>query len=127
MENNQNNQQLELKLDLAKAGFDSLFNNPQFEAMKQQLSQEDKDKYAAIGKAMYEEIDYETSTYLNLPSFLKDALIYIIEGIKSGLHPSMLTNDEINVLKEAYGNEWYTNFGFKKEDLTSSDFSSENK
>ncbi len=97
--------------------YNSLFNNPQFEAMKKQLSQEDKDKYAAIGKAMYEEIDYETSTHLNLPSFLKDALLYIIEGIKSGLHPSMLSEDEINVLKEAYGNEWYTNFGFKKEDL----------
>lgn len=123
----QQNQPQELKTDLAKAGFDSLFNNPQFEAMKKQLSQEDKDKYASIGKSMYEEIDYETSTHLNLPSFLKDALIYIIEGIKSGLHPSMLTEDEINVLKEAYGSEWYTNFGFKKEDITSIDPSSENK
>ena len=38
-------------------------------------------------------------------------------SIRSGLHPSYLNDDEIEVLVTAYGEEWYTQFGFKKEDL----------
>ena len=43
--------------------------------------------------------------------------IYIISGLKSGLRPNQLSEDELEVLKQVYGDTWYINYGFTRKDL----------
>ena len=50
-------------------------------------------------------------------SLMKDLTIKVVESLKSGLHPSMLEEDEIKVLEEVYGKEWYKKWNYEKEDL----------
>ena len=103
---------------------ESLWNNPMINNARKNMSPEDLEKYRKMGESMYADIDFPTSTIitednnLNLPEHMVEALMYIIETIKSGLHPSMLEENEIKLLEEAYGIEWYKQFGYVKEDLT---------
>jgi hypothetical protein len=104
---------------------ETLWNNPMINNARKHMSPEDLEKYKMMGESMYGDIDFPTSKIitennnsLNLPEHMVDALMYIIETIKSGLHPSMLEENEIKLLEEAYGNKWYEQFGYVKEDLT---------
>jgi len=38
--------------------------------------------------------------------------------LKSGLHPSMLDENEKILLKEALGDKWYEKYGYVEQDLT---------
>jgi len=84
---------------------------------KKHLSAEDIQKYKEIGESMYKNIDYTTSNIHNAPSMLDDAVAYITESIKSGLHVSYTTKEERDILETYYGKEWYLKFNYKKEDL----------
>jgi hypothetical protein len=48
---------------------------------------------------------------------MEESLAYVVESLKSGLHPKYLTEDEIMLLRAGYGDEWYQKWGYKKEDL----------
>jgi hypothetical protein len=48
---------------------------------------------------------------------MKDAVLYIEESIKSGLHPSMMTLDETELMKSILGAKWYEKYGFVEGDL----------
>ena len=93
----------------------SLFNNPMVNAARQNMSQEQIDEYARKGREIYEHFDFESG------EFLQDIVLNAAEELKitirSGLHPSYLTEDEKDVLVASYGEEWYKKFGFEKEDL----------
>lgn len=94
----------------------SLWDNEMVENAKKHLSKEDLEKYKKIGESMYKDIDYETNMYTS-PALLDDAVAYITESIKSGLHISFTTKEERDILETFYGKEWYLKFGFTKEDL----------
>ena len=95
-----------------------LFNNPMINAAKEALSEEEKEKYARIGTEMYKDIDFDTNKNLNnQPAPMAEATAYIVESIKSGLHPSMLDNDEKTLLYDAFGDDWWEQYGYVKEDL----------
>ena len=96
---------------------ESLWNNEMVQNAKKHLSAEDIQKYKEIGESMYKNIDYTTSNIHNAPSMLDDAVAYITESIKSGLHVSYTTKEERNILETYYGKEWYLKFNYKKEDL----------
>lgn len=84
-----------------------------YELAKNSMSKEELEYYEKIGKEMYESIDYENSTVLNQPDEpLIESVAYIKEAVKSGLHPSYLTEDERKVMEEWKGPEWYTYFGY---------------
>jgi len=94
----------------------TLWDNDMVNAAISSMSKEDIEKYKKIGESMYKNIDFETSKICQ-ESFMDDAVAYISESIKSGLHPSMLTKDEVNVLETVYGNEWYKKWGYVEGDL----------
>lgn len=94
----------------------SLWSNDMVTNATKAMSKEDLAKYAKIGESMYKDVDFETST-INVPPFMRDAVISIEESIKSGLHPSMMTKEEKDLLKDVYGQEWYARYGYVKEDL----------
>jgi len=95
-----------------------LFNNPMIDSALKALSPEDVEKYKKIGEEMYGNMNFVDSEILNnMPAPIAEAVAYISESIKSGLHPSMLDENEIKVLEEAYGENWYLKFDYCKEDL----------
>jgi hypothetical protein len=98
----------------------SLWNNEMVNSALKSMSSSDLEHYKKLGESLYKDLNFETSnieTKENIPPYLADALAYIVESIKSGLHPSMLDEDEKKVLEEVYGKEWYKKWDFTKEDL----------
>lgn len=97
-----------------------LFNNPMIELARSAIPKEQLEKFERIGKEMYNNVDYETSTIngQNLPKTIAESVVYIMEGIKAGLHPSDLSDEEKFLLKEVYGEKWYERFGYVEKDLT---------
>lgn len=94
-----------------------LFNNPMVESAKKAMSQKDLDRYKDWGEAVFDDIDYETASVTQYPPPMLNALAYIEDSLKSGQHPSTLTKDEVNLLNEMMGNEWYKKWGYVKDDL----------
>lgn len=92
----------------------SLFTDPALMAAKAALSDEEKAKYARIGKEMYGDFNYETG---RPEGDMCEAAAYVVEGLKSGLHPSMMDDDEKNLMKEMYGETWWEQFGYVEGDL----------
>ena len=99
----------------------SLWNNEMVNSALKSMSPSDLEHYKKLGEGLYKDLNFETSnieTKENMPPFLADALAYIVESIKSGLHPSMLDEDEKKVLTEVYGKEWYKKWDYTEADLT---------
>ena len=95
-----------------------LFDNPMVRSALESMTPEQVESYKRIGKEMYGTIDFEKSEVLsNLPPPMAEALLYIEEGLKSGLHPVDLSKDEIALLVESYGKEWYKKWNWSEQDL----------
>jgi len=100
----------------------SLWNNSMITSALNAMSHEELDNYKKLGESMFGNINFETASITdknNVPLFLNDAASYICESIKSGLHPSMLTEDEKAVMENVLGKEWYKKYDYVKEDLDS--------
>ena len=103
---------------------DTLFNNPQAKAALASMSDEQKDHYKRLGECLFADNIFDQEDprdYDDMPEFLKDAVAYIDEALKSGLHPRDLTKEDVKVLEETYGKQWYESWGYTKEDLKSED------
>jgi len=97
----------------------TLWNNPMMEAARKSLTDEQKLQYRQIGEELYGTIDFETGGYFDdIAPPLTEAAAYIKESVKSGLHPSLLKENEKMILKDICGEKWYEEFGYCKEDLT---------
>lgn len=98
-----------------------IWNNNMVKNAINALSQEDKERYKKIGESLYKDVNFNTSelndSNKNTPPYLSDATAYILESIKSGLHPSMLNENEKMILNEVLGNHWYTKYGYVEADL----------
>jgi hypothetical protein len=95
----------------------SLFNNPAVLNTIKSLKPEEYNKYKNIGKELYEKIDYNNIQILNNLNIETNSAEYIIEGIKSGLHPSYLSQNEKNILVQTYGKEWYKKYNYDITDI----------
>ena len=92
-----------------------LFNNPMVDAAKKSMDPKDLEKYRLLGESMYKDIDFETGTINNS---INDSLNKLHVVLMSGLHPSMLTDDEKYILESEIGKEWYKKYGYVEKDLT---------
>jgi len=97
-----------------------LFNNPMVNSAAAAMSSEQKDEYAKIGEKIYETTDFETNKILNnMPDPMVDSILHLTVQLRSGLHPIDLSNEDIDLLKEAYGDKWYEKWGYEEKDLKS--------
>ncbi len=97
---------------------DENMNNFTIAALKS-MSVEDIERYKTIGKHMYGSLpfdDEETINELNPP--IREASSFLCGLLKSGLHPSMMDENEKRVMEEVHGDEWYKKFGYINDDLT---------
>lgn len=97
----------------------NLFNNPMVESALKAMSPDELLRYKEIGESMYGTVNFEDSQILNnMPLPMYEAGAYISEQLKSGLHPSMMDDDEKRLMEEIFGKEWYTRWGYVEGDLT---------
>ena len=93
-----------------------LFDNPMVRSAMAALSEEDKQNYKTIGDHLYGRINFDNGQSLEPP--IAEAVAYIETSLQSGMHPSLLEENDYALLKEQYGEEWYKQWGYVKEDLT---------
>lgn len=104
----------------SKEKTNSLWNNSMIQSALNSMSHEELEHYKKIGESMFGEINFETETVTdknNVPLFLTDAAAYICESLKSGLHPSMMNENEKCVMENVFGKEWYKKYDYVEEDL----------
>jgi hypothetical protein len=81
-----------------------LFDNPLIREAMSKMTPEQVEEYKQMGDNMYNTIDYESNEVSD--EVIINAAASITEAIKSGLHLNHLTEDEIEVMKSAYGENW---------------------
>ena len=104
----------------------SIWNNPMFNTSN--VDQSYKDYMAEIGEQMYD-FDYE-GTCANSEMDLskpppensvptqneqEELAVYLYNYVKAGLHPSHLTDNEKEAMKEKYGANWYKRLGYQSQ------------
>ena len=95
-----------------------LFNNPMVNNALKSMTPEQIDDYKKKGEQMYGTVNFPDSTIINnLAPPMEESAAYIEAGIKSGLSPRDLTEDEIVLLTQAFGEEWYLRYGFTKDEV----------
>ena len=89
-----------------------------YEQAKGMMTQEQIDDYKKMGEEMYATVDFNNSEILNNPPDpLVESVAYILDGLRSGLHPSYLSEVEVNMMEEWDGKEWYKKFGWDSMEL----------
>jgi len=81
------------------------------------LTPEQIAQYKKTGEEMYNTVDFNTSQIINSEPLFMESIAYITESLKSGLHPSCLSKTEIEVMQQAYGADWFIQFGYKDMNL----------
>lgn len=98
---------------------DEILTSPYVDMAKKALTPEQLEEYKKIGSYMYETDMYQKAEF---GQKLKEAKVedfasYAVEGLKSGLDPMELSQKEIKALIDQYGREWYTQFGYSKNEV----------
>jgi hypothetical protein len=96
----------------------SLWDNPQVEAARKAMTPEQLRQHEQMGEYMYGNMDQINNAALFDGPKLEEAAEYLSEAIKSGLHPSMLEENDKAVLKEIQGDKWWEKYGFVEGDLS---------
>ena len=95
-----------------------LFNNSLVKNALASMTSEQIENYKKIGESLYSSCNFKDNELINnLPPPLAESIAYIEEGIKAGLLPSDLSENEIIALESAYGKEWYVKYGYNVEDI----------
>jgi len=107
---------------------DPLFNEKRLKEIAENLSEEDKKRYAKIGEEMYNSISFENInsqgklTTENADAVELENVAQVKVMLLSGLHPSYLSGQEKDMMKNSYGEKWYETYGFLETDLNRINF-----
>jgi len=82
---------------LTKKAREDLWNNPAKDLMTDEQRVEFKEK----GDHMYNQMDLD-----DLESNMVDAAAYVVLQLRSGVHPSYLSDDEKLLMQKLYGDDW---------------------
>jgi len=78
-----------------------------------QLDEKEKVKFQKFGEKFYNSFNVDTCQPYDTSSInLEESLAYVVESLKSGLHPKYLTEDEKMLVEAGYGKEWYKKWGY---------------
>lgn len=87
---------------------DNLWNNPLIPA--DSLTPEQREKLKSNGEHMYNQMNFE-----QLEDNIIESVAYITLQLKSGMHPSYLTKEEQDIMKQVYGKGWESEYVYKIE------------
>ena len=90
----------------------SLFSDPRQSSAKENMSKDDLNHYEQIGKQFHESINYTTgeNTGVPIPQPISESISYIEMGLRSGLSPEDLDENEIKIMEEYLGTDWLKNY-----------------
>jgi L-rhamnose mutarotase len=93
--------------------------NKMRQSFQEKLDPTEKEKYKKLGEQFYQtfEDDQQKSGSSSNDIFMEEAVAYVVESLKSGIHPSYLTEDEKVLMQAAYGEEWFLQWGWTHNDL----------
>ena len=91
---------------------EQLFNNQMVNTARKSMTKEQLEEYKKKGEEFFADVNFEDKNGNAVPP-VESACAYISEGLKSGMHPSYLDDDEKRVMEEIYGKEWYKKWGWK--------------
>lgn len=94
----------------------SLWNNPSVNKIRDNMTPEQR-QYFENQKNMYD-YDYK---FADVDAELKELVEYAQTGLKSGLNPYDLTDDEKDALSEVLGPSWFRRYGFTEEEVYGSE------
>ena len=105
---------------------DPLFGEKRLKEIAESLSEDDKKRYAKIGEEMYNSINFEDinsqGQNVDHDSIELENISQIKVMLLSGLHPSYLSGQEKDMMKNSYGEKWYESYGFLETDLNRINF-----
>ncbi len=88
-------------------------NEDLYQVASAMMSPEQIKRYKDMGDEMYADVDFDSSNpHLPHNDNINECIAYIKEGLKSGLHPSSLSSEEISVMETYGGERWFEEFGF---------------
>jgi hypothetical protein len=93
-----------------------LFKDESMKAAFASLPKEDQENYKSQGEKMYS-VDYDSLGVAGVDikqKMIEDAA-YIAEGLKSGLLPKQLDDEERTTMRAVFGKRWYERYGFTSE------------
>lgn len=67
---------------------------------------------------MYENIDFDSVASDGIPPQFKEGVAFTVGMLNSGMHPSMLKDNEKLAMRDVYGMQWYKKWGYTDKDLT---------
>lgn len=102
--------------DEKKSNKNDLFHNSMVDSAMKALTPEQLDEYEKVGQYMFK-TDFAHTKGPNPEKEMKDAIFYIKEGLKSGVHPEDLQPKELQIMYDIYGDEWYTEYGYYKDEV----------
>lgn len=95
-----------------------LFDNPMVRSALKAMTPQQRQRYKEIGEQMYGTVNFTDSKIINeMPVPMAEATAHIALGLRSGLDISDMDMNEISLMVEGYGKDWYKDFGFEIEDL----------
>ena len=95
-----------------------LFDNPMVRSALKAMSPEERQRYKEIGEQMYGTVNFVDSKIINeMPVPMAEAVAHITHGLRSGLDVSDMDMNEIALMVEGYGKDWYKDFGFEIDEL----------
>ena len=89
-----------------------LFSNPMVDKARETMTPEELEKLKREGENMFS-IDYENERMIAINEIHEQLKIML----RSGIHPSFLTEEEKSIFVAKEGKEWYENYGFLVCDL----------
>lgn len=84
------------------------------------MSEEQRSNFTRLAEKFHQSFDVETqhTREHNVKEIaLEECLAYLVESLKSGLHPKHTTKEERGLLFAAYGSQWYQEFGYTRSEL----------
>lgn len=81
------------------------------------LTPEEVEGYKKFGEKFYS-LDFTSQLPSDTKTIqLEECLANICRGLDSGLHPFYIEKEEENLLKAAYGAEWYKRWGYENKKI----------
>lgn len=93
---------------------DPLYDNPMIEKIKKNMTKEQLEELKRHGEQLFS-IDFEHTGTPEHKSEEVYAQIKIM--LESGMHPSFLTVEEKNFLRDFIGPKWFERFGYMENDI----------
>jgi hypothetical protein len=95
-----------------------LFNNPMVNNALKAMTPEQISNYKKLGEHMYGNVNFVDSKIINnVCPPMEESVAYVEEGIKSGLLPCDLTEDEVILLTSAFGPRWFERYNFEEHEV----------